>query len=595
MGWPYHFLTLSQDQVLLRRQTIDRYARIAHYSALAPAAIFLLLRLLLRAARPLLRLGGRGRDGGHRGQYAHVPGSPIVKAQRNGTFGTLATRWRALLWWLGDDAVFGGVSWGQRDEWLLGLVWTSWLLVLCVLGTGEDYLHLTKRFGAIAVSQLPIQYLLALKALNPYAFAFGSSHEHINRYHRLLGRIIYILVILHVIFYNNFFILSGIWLKRFFAPVVFCGVVASLGFDGLIGTALVRVRHYSYRLFFITHLGVALFAPVLLFFHAHSARIYAAESIVVFLVDLAVRKVGITHAASTLETIPGTNLVKISAPMSAQKIEEFRSRPGSHIYLSLPPKGRTSKYPASKSFIFDLLFNPFTVASASEDSQSITLVARKQTGPMTNILSQFAATSPTTSSPEDNKITLAIEGPHGAIGKHFHRLLAWGAARILLIAGGVGATFTLPLYHALQRDLPSAHAQFVWAIRSAGDATWAVTGNGSEKSLLDDDNVHIYLTENIGTSNDVNDSAGNHHRRDGSIELENVVRGSRQQRTATGNNRRRPDIQKIVDDVFRHGIDEKVAVLVCGPEEMTREVRQRIGPWVIKGREVWWHNESFGW
>jgi NAD(P)H-flavin reductase len=389
--------------------------------------------------------------------------------------------------------------------------------------------------------------------------------------------------------YQNFFVLSGIWFKRFFAPVVFCGVLASVGFDSLIGTAALRVRKYSYRLFFITHLGVALLVPVLLFFHAHSARLYAAESIVVFLVDLAVRKVGITHTASTFETIPGTNLIKISAPMSAQKIEEFRSRPGSHIYLSLPAEGRTTKYPASKSFIFDLLFNPFTVAAANENSQSITLVARKRTGPMTNILSQFSSSS---SSSEDNKITLAIEGPHGAAGKQFQQLLSWGATRILLVAGGVGATFIIPLYHSLQRDLPSAHAQFIWAIRSAGDATWAVTDNGFEKSLLDDDNVHLYLTEDMNVSNDDDQS------HDGSIELENMSRGSRQQRTATGNSHsssRRPNIQKIVDDVFRHGVDEKVAVLICGPEEMTREVRRRIGPWVTKGRKVWWHNESFGW
>ncbi|KAH6605978.1 hypothetical protein Trco_005131 [Trichoderma cornu-damae] len=602
MGWPYRFLTLSKEDVLVRRQTIDRYALIAHSSALAPAVVFILLRLILRAAGPLLRPGLH--DGGDRGRYAHVPGSPTVKARRNSALGMLAARWRALLWWLGDEVVLGGRSWGQRDEWVLGLAWTGWLLILCVLGTGRDYLHLTKRFGAIAISQLPVQYLLALKALNPYALAFSSSHERINRYHRLLGRIIYALVIVHVILYNNFFILSGIWLGRFFAPVVFCGVLASLGFDGLIGTALVRVRRYSYRLFFITHLAVALLAPVLLFFHAHSARIYAAEGIVAFLVDLAVRKVGITHTASTFEAIPGTNLIKISAPMPPKKVEEFRSRPGSHIYLSLPAQGRTSKYPASKSFIFDLLFNPFTVASAGEDSPRITLVARKRAGPMTDMLSQFATTSPSSSSSsssspssstEDNKITLAIEGPRGAIGQHFQHLLAWGAARILLIAGGVGATFMLPIYHAVQRELPSAHAQFIWAIRTAGDATWAVTDGGSGKPLLDDDNVHLYLTENISISSDTNDSAGNDHGRDGSIELDNMTRGSRRQRTAGSGNSRRPNIQKIVDDVFRHGVDEKVAVLVCGPEEMAREVRRRIGPWVLQGRQVWWHNESFGW
>lgn len=134
MSWPYHFLTLSKEDVLVRRHTIDHYARIALFSALAPAIIAILVRLVLRAARPLLRLG---RDGGGRGRYSHIPGSPTVKAQRSSGLGALAARWRALMWWLGDDVVLGGVIWGQRDEWVLGLLWTSWLLVLCVLGTGE--------------------------------------------------------------------------------------------------------------------------------------------------------------------------------------------------------------------------------------------------------------------------------------------------------------------------------------------------------------------------------------------------------------------------------------------------------------------------
>lgn len=117
-----------------------------------------------------------------------------------------------------------------------------------------------------------------------------------------------------------------------------------------------------------------------------------------------------------------------------------------------------------------------------------------------------------------------------------------------------------------------------------------MTGNDSDKPLLDDDNVHLYLTENMGISTDANGRS-----RDASIELQNMGRGSHSHRSAAGNNSRRPNFQKIVDDMFRHGVEEKVAVLVCGPEEMSREVRQRIGPWVLKGREVWWHNESFGW
>jgi hypothetical protein len=136
MGWPYHFLTLSQQDVLLRRQTIDRYALIAHLAALAPALLLTLLRLAVRAAGLIPRNGHNGGDGG-RGRYSHVPGSPTVKAQRSSGLGLLAARWRALKWWLGDDVVVRGVQWGQRDEWLLGLVWTGVLLVLCVLETGQ--------------------------------------------------------------------------------------------------------------------------------------------------------------------------------------------------------------------------------------------------------------------------------------------------------------------------------------------------------------------------------------------------------------------------------------------------------------------------
>lgn len=136
MGWPYHFLTLSKEEVLLRRHTIDYYASVAHYSALAPAVVLIALRLIQRAARPIRRLGGYG-DDDDRGQYAHVPGTPTLKAQHNSALGTLAARGRAVRWWFGDDVVLLGVSWGQRDEWLLGLEWTCWLLMLCVLGTGE--------------------------------------------------------------------------------------------------------------------------------------------------------------------------------------------------------------------------------------------------------------------------------------------------------------------------------------------------------------------------------------------------------------------------------------------------------------------------
>ncbi|CAM1504225.1 Fc.00g018160.m01.CDS01 [Cosmosporella sp. VM-42] len=565
MGWPYAFITLNDEETELRRVALDHYASIAHYSAFAPAVIYLLYGLGCRVLRR------------RQGDYQEVPNSPAVKASKLSYAADKARQWRVFTWWLGDDVYFMGNHWGHRDEWVFGLAWTAWLLVLCVRGTGNDYLHLTKRFGIIAASQMPIQYLMALKKLNPFAYVFRSSHEQVNRFHRILGRIIYFLLISHATFYNIFFFESGIWLKRFFTPIVFAGVVAFTILHTLNGTSMASMREWSYRVFFVTHLISAMAIPPLIYFHAPSARPYVVAALLVFVFDLATRKLTTVTALTTVEAIPGTNLLKLSASLPAKIFEKYRANPGSHIYLSIPPSSRPIGPSAMSAQVFDFLYNPFTVSSINEESGELNVVARTRSGPMTSRLAQFAANSTT-----DNKVPLCIEGPYGAAGKTFSELVSSGVSRILLVAGGVGATFAVPIYHAILQENPTARVQLVWAIRSAGDATWATSGP-TGRSVMNDDQVHLFLTGDMGVSNNRDNAAG--------VEMSTLSRG----RHAVAQNKRRPNFEKIIDDAFRHGSDEKVAILVCGPAEMGRQLRRCVTPWVEKGRKVWWHNESFGW
>lgn len=457
--------------------------------------------------------------------------------------------------------------------------------------TPPDYMHFTKRFGIIAVSQLPIQYLLALKPLNPLAWVFRSSHEQVNRYHRVLGRIIYLLTVLHAIFYHVYFFAQHIWLKRFFAPMVFVGVLAFVGFSALTGTAVARLRAWSYRVFFIVHLATALLVPPLLFFHAPPTRLYLVEALLIFIADLGFRKYTTTVVPTTIEAIPGTSLLKISATLPGRRTAQFGAQPGSHVYLSIPKSSRPSTNPASKSPVFELLFNPFTVAGVDTDLNTITLIARKRDGPLTTHLAHFSALAPNAVT----KIPLGIEGPYGAVGRYFPNLIASGADRTLLVAGGVGATFVLPIYHALMAENPSARVQLVWAIRGAGDATWALAASPPGKSPLDDPHVDLFLTGDMGVSDDADNAAGGD--RGEGVELGSMAApgGRGRQAAWQQSSHRRPDIEKIVDDTFRQGLEEKVAVLVCGPAEMAQEVKARVRPWAMKGRRVWWHAESFGW
>lgn len=128
MGWPWEFLTLAQEEKHQRRLTLDHYAYIAHLSAFAPALLFALFHLINRVRR--------SRNSG----YQQVPGSPGVKANRQRWISRVMEKGPMVKWWLGEDVWFWGSHWGQRDEWVAGIAWTAWLLVLSVHGTGKGML-----------------------------------------------------------------------------------------------------------------------------------------------------------------------------------------------------------------------------------------------------------------------------------------------------------------------------------------------------------------------------------------------------------------------------------------------------------------------
>lgn len=125
MGWPYEFLTLTDEEKHQRRLSLDYYAYIAHLSAFVPALLFLVVRFINRVRK--------GRNSG----YLQVPGSPGVKANRQRWISRVMEKGPIVKWWLGEDVVLMGSHWGQRDEWVLGTAWTVWLLVLSVRGTGK--------------------------------------------------------------------------------------------------------------------------------------------------------------------------------------------------------------------------------------------------------------------------------------------------------------------------------------------------------------------------------------------------------------------------------------------------------------------------
>ena len=110
--WPYVFPALTHEEKQLRRQSLDLYACIAHYSAVTPVVLLLAYRLIRRVTKP---------------RYTPLSSS--------------TSPWTKFTWWMGDPIILAGRQWGLRDQWVLGTAWTAWLLFLCVCGTGTG-MHL---------------------------------------------------------------------------------------------------------------------------------------------------------------------------------------------------------------------------------------------------------------------------------------------------------------------------------------------------------------------------------------------------------------------------------------------------------------------
>ncbi|EFX00918.1 ferric reductase-like protein [Grosmannia clavigera kw1407] len=638
MGWPYAFMQLSAAEVEARRAMLDRYGHYTVMLSVLPVVVMLAMRLIGWTAKQVQRrLRVRSRRGGGNGssddgEYGAVPTSPTLKSRRQTAGGSWAARQRRLRWWLSTE-VEVHLPWsssvmclGPRDQWLVGLAWTVAVVVLCTAQTGGDFLHVTKRCGIVAVALLPAQYVLALRRISPLTTALGGfSHEQLNRWHRLLGGIVYGLLAVHTTLYLVFFARApgGTFWPRFARPVVWLGFAALAAMTLLSTTALEPVRRWSYRVFFVVHVTVAVVLPPIVWLHTHHARPYVAAALLFLVVDVAVRRARTMDGdgngtAATVVAIPGTDLVRLTVPLPAAKLSLFRDRPGSHVYVSVPSAGRPRAW--MPFLLFELLFNPFTVAAVSEPDHSLSLVVRTRNGPMTGLLAERASrvkhveadnenidddddddddddmgedvpvmrnaatTASSSSAPSpDGLVHLSIDGPYGAAA-HFPDLSAQQFDHVLLVAGGVGATFVVPIYRALVHDgspSPSPKVDLVWAVRTACDATWAVVSGQDGSNILADPNVHIFLT-------------GGRQENNGGDAASDMELSSLRHRPTAGSHGR-PDFRPIVDNLFHRGAETRVAVIVCGPRAMVRDLRAVVGLWVQRGRSIWWHDEAFGW
>lgn len=387
--------------------------------------------------------------------------------------------------------------------------------------------------------------------------------------------------------YLNFYIQSSLLSKRIRDRDVILGLLAITMFLTIGTTALSKIRNYSYHLFFTLHVLLSICLLPVLYFHVSHLRLYILESVVIYVLLILQRNISTTNTSAVLTHVPSTSLLSVS--LRSDTLADRKYRPGQHIYLSLPA---TSTAPLNK-----LRLNPFTIANLPAKDHYLRLIIRPLAG-TTQLLHNLVATSH-----KQPQVKLLFEGPYGG-ASYFPDLLK-SYDRILLVAGGVGATFTLPIYRdLLQQARKGAPAEssvrFVWSVRKAEEVTWGI------KYLQEADGISPlppwFEVHVSGSRQQTTAEAGV---ADESIELlehnhllqDDEDPGSEASLEETASYRRqgRPDLKRVVNEVFTLDENGRVAVLVCGPASMGVALRREVGRWVGQGREVFWHSEGFGW
>jgi NAD(P)H-flavin reductase len=560
----YHVLSLSAEQLEARAAALDQHGL---YAWLSP---FVLLGIIY---------GFR-----HVVSYRKNRAISLCENPREQPPSTFEVQRRRLAWWLDQPL---SSEFGARKAHVFGAAYTCWLLLLTFHQTGDDYLHLTRQFGQIAVSQLPFQYMMAIKSpRNPVQFATGLSHETLNPYHRLLGRIIHLFLTAHAALYMSFFITQKILVYRLMDWDVCLGVSAFCIFTGIVFTALSPVRRFSYhKRFYRPHILLSGLLMPALFLHVPATRKYVYQMAACYIFNgLARTNSTSVPIAATVTPMPGTSLIKIRVPGPAWGVPPLLGSgtpgwvPGQHIYVK-------------QSVGPDMPRSPFTVVSlppregqdGGDESSSIDLVVRVLGGPNT----AWLAAQPAETGLAAQNATVFVEGPYGQARRFLPQLLQDGEdnREILLVAGGVGATFTVPVYLTLLARQGSArHIRFVWFVKTVEEAEWGL--EMLRAAVVPELDATVYVTKQS------------------EVRFEKLK--STKQRLRVLGYEKRPAMKDIVDAVFSpQGASEKnlaagnnfatVSVLACGPRSMMRALRKEVGGYVMReGRNVWYHEEVFG-
>lgn len=359
-----------------------------------------------------------------------------------------------------------------------------------------DWENVGYRTGFVALAQLPLIFLLAGRR-NIIGSLVGLSYERLNWFHRWISRTLWLTATIHMGFwFRNWAQYDYIVYQLQNDPLTQRGFAAWCILTFIVITSAAPIRRLSYELFVLQHLLTFVGFIAAVWYHApYEVKAWVWISIGLLVFDRVARyawatyaNLSIFHASKSSQHSLWANLATFTPlPGNVTRIAVenpgVRWKPGQHVFLTCHS-------------IVPLQSHPFTIASIPDDNKMEFLVRAEKGG--TRRLFRYAskhhhALGSGEAAPAQRPRTVFIDGPYGTI----RPLRQFDS--VVLLAGGMGATFTFPLLRDIiagwkteclgssaRRLAATKRIRFVWVIKSRAQLSWFETQIQSVLSDVDE-------------------------------------------------------------------------------------------------------------
>ncbi|PBK61566.1 hypothetical protein ARMSODRAFT_653237 [Armillaria solidipes] len=482
-------------------------------------------------------------------------------------------------------------------EIFLGVMYLTAMLTWTLINTTNtmglkfDPMYWANRAATMAASQFPLLVALGMKN-NIISFLTGVSFEKLCILHRTVARALCVVLWVHA----SGRIKLGLD-KKTISPTLLreerwlqCGILAMTSLTVLSIVSIRPLRSSRYDMFKVVHFVFGTIVLLGAYFHMQiEAQLghYVWPAILLWALDRVLRWCRMLLFAQFSSSDNAS--IDILSPnfmrVTADKPRFFYWSPGQCAYLTIPSVG--------------LVAHPFTISSVDTKSKQDKLIflIRVHDGFTRRVLNKAE---------NGRRTRLLLDGPYSSPP------VTRGFDGVVLIAGGTGVAFTLPLLLDLLQQskqgkrLPCSRILFIWAIRDADHINWISAPLVDALSDLPKDlevSIKIYITgsatrrEELSEDWEDKDSGTDTPTTDSEkLSCDGILTASTVVNVKQGE---RPDFPSLLHAEMSNVKDGRMGVNVCGPFGLAEGVRSALGApqigTVMTGQpSIVLHVETFG-